>query len=326
MIEALIRKWLARLPHPFLARHRKAGYRYQISILQAEFSLTQVLDAPAAGRSFFEQIIRENLDLGRPEHVQLIFDRRVNRRTPGLFRTCVITHGVVPSLHVNYKHSRIKQYHKEGRALRTETVINDPTDLGLLKRLGNLPALCRAGFAINRKLLELETISHDCNIGAEAFHSLTSPIQVKDQRASALRFGHERTMALLQAIGLFSLQPDGFSNRTLRERLAQLLGKRPDQLSAGSMTYDLRRLRLHGLIQRIPRSHRYRLTTQGCSAALFFSRTYLRLLRPALSWPLPATKPRHKSPLQPLLDAFDRFLQTTHLTPALGNLTHSPSS
>jgi hypothetical protein len=317
-IEALVRKWLARLPHPFLPRHRQAGCRYQISVLQAEFSLTQVLDAPAAGRSFFEQVIRENLDLGRPEHVQLIFARRNNRRTPGRFRTCVVTHGVIPSLHVNYKHSRIKQYHKEGKALRTETVVNDTTDLGILKGLANLPALGHAGFAINRRLLELETLSHDCNIGAEAFHSINSPVQHKRQRASALRFGHERTMALLQAIGLFSLQPEGFSNRTLRERLAQLLGKRPDQLSPGSMTYDLRRLRLHGLIERIPSSHRYHLTARGCSTALFYSRTYLRLLQPALSWPAPATAPRQPSPLNPLLRAFDHFLESTHLLPAAG--------
>lgn len=315
-IEALVRKWLARLPHPFLPRHRRDGYRYRISILQAEFSLTQVLDAPAAGRSFFEQVIRENIDLGRPEHVQLIFGRRITRRTPGLFRTCVVTHGVVPSLHVNYKHSRIKQYHKEGKALRTETVVNDTTDLGILKGLSNLPELCQAGFAINRRLLELQTLSHDCNIGALAFHSITNPICRKRQRASALRFGHHRTMALLHAIGLFSLQPEGFSNRTLRERLAQLLGKRPDQISPGSMTYDLRRLRLHGLIQRIPHSHRYQLTSTGCSVALFFSRAYLRLLRPALSWPLPEPSPPHRSPLKPLFAAFDRFLQSTHLLPA----------
>lgn len=315
-IEAFVRKWLARLPHPFLPRHRREGYHYQISILQAEFSLTQVLDAPAAGRSFFEQIIRENIDLGRPDHVQLIFGRRVNRRTPGLFRTCVVTHGVVPSLHVNYKHSRIKQYHKEGRALRTETVINDATDLGLRKGLVNLPHLCTAGFAINRRLLELETLSHDCNIGAEAFDSLTSPVLVGKQRASALRFGQERTMALLQAVGHFSIQTRGFSNRDLRERLAQLLGKTPDQLSANSMTYDLRRLRLHGLIQRIPKSHRYRLTPNGAATALFFSRTYLRVLRPALSWPAPSTPSRLDAPVRKLLAAFDSFLQTTHLLPA----------
>src|SRR5207253_3388458 len=86
-IDALLRKWFRKLPHPFTGKDRQAGYRYQISILQAEFSLTQVLDLPVTGRVFFEEVIRENLDIGRPDQVQLIFDRRVNRRTPGKFRT-----------------------------------------------------------------------------------------------------------------------------------------------------------------------------------------------------------------------------------------------
>ncbi len=113
-IDALLRKWLARLPHPFSPADRAAGYRYQISMLQAEFSLTQVLDRPVSGRTFFEQVIRDNLNLGRPDQVGLVFDRRIQtgrrRRTPGRFRTRVITEEVTPSLHVDYKHTTIKQY------------------------------------------------------------------------------------------------------------------------------------------------------------------------------------------------------------------------
>src|SRR5665811_2297744 len=136
-IDALLRKWLARVPHPFSPADRAAGYRYDVSILQAEFSLTQMLDRPVSGRIFFEQVIRDNLDLGRPDQVTLVFDRRLLRTgprpTPGRFRTRVITEGVTPSLHVDYKHARIKQYHKEGHALRTETTINDAADFGLGK-------------------------------------------------------------------------------------------------------------------------------------------------------------------------------------------------
>ena len=115
-IDALLRKWLAILPSPFTDDDEAAGYRYELSIQQAEFSLTQMLDAPVSGRIFFEQVIRDNLDIGRPDHVGLIFNRRILRRgrrpTPGRFRTRVITDGVVPSLHVDYKHTKIKQYHK----------------------------------------------------------------------------------------------------------------------------------------------------------------------------------------------------------------------
>jgi hypothetical protein len=160
-IDRLLRKWLRRLPHPFPARDRAAGYRYDLSILQAEFSLTQVLDQPVTGRIFFEEVIRENLDIGRPSQVSLIFDRRINRCTPGRFRTRVITNGVVPSLHIDYKKSRIKQYHKLLEALRTETTINDTRDFGIGRRIENLAELRKIGFAANRRLLDVQRIGHD---------------------------------------------------------------------------------------------------------------------------------------------------------------------
>src|SRR6202007_2053755 len=166
-IDQLLRKWLARLPHPFSAADRAAGYRYDVSTLQAEFSLTQVLDRPLSGRIFFEEVIRENLDLGRPDQVQLVFARRVTRRTPGRFRTRVLTQGVTPSLHVDYKNTRIKQYHKEGRGLRTETTMNSTRDFGIGKRLHNLPALREIGFQANRRVLDVQTISQDCAGGDE---------------------------------------------------------------------------------------------------------------------------------------------------------------
>ncbi len=93
----------------------------------------------------------------------------------------------------------------------------------------------------------------------------------------------------------FALQACGFTNRELRERLAPLLGLSPDNLSQGRMTYDLRRLRLHGLIERVPRSHRYLLTQQGIITALFFTRSYARVLRSgcAQAFPLPTGKAAH---------------------------------
>ena len=187
-----------------------------MSILQAEFSLTQVLDRPLCGRVFFEEVIRENLDLGRPDQVQLIFDRRVTKRTAWRFRTRVITEGVTPSLHIDYKRSRIKQYHKEGRALRTETTINDPRDFAIGKRLSNLPALRRLGFQANRRLLNVQRISQDCAIGEDAFQDVNRPVEINGQRASALRFADPVVQALFAALLVFRLLPRGFSNRALR--------------------------------------------------------------------------------------------------------------
>jgi hypothetical protein len=305
-IEALLRKWLAVLPHPFSAEDRRAGYRYDMSILQAEFSLTQVLDRPLTGRLFFEEVIRENLDIGRPDQAQLIFARRVTKRTPGRFRTRVITAGVTPSLHVDYKSARIKQYHKEGRGLRTETTVNNPRDFRIGKRLTNLPALRQVGFQANRRLLDVQKISHDCAIGEAAFQRVTTPAVVGEQRAAALPFADPRVQALFAALVLFCLLPRGFSNRDLRERLAPLLGLDPGAMTPGRMTYDLRRLRLHGLIERIPCTHRYRPTEQGLRIALFFTRTHARLVRPGLSHvlaPAPLGAARPGSPFAKLEEA-----------------------
>src|SRR5262249_38437944 len=238
-IAALLRNWLARLPHPFTDQDRKAAYRYDLSILQAEFSLTQVLDRPLTGRIFFEEVIRENLDLGRPDQVQLIFGRRVTSQTPGRFRTRVLTEGVTPSLHVDYKRSRIKQYHKEGRALRTETTINDARDFRLGKRLVNLPALRQIGFQANRRLLDVQRISQDCALGEDAFRRVNEPVTVAGQRASALRFADAAVQALFTALLAFRLLPRGFSNRDLRDHWAPLLGKAPEALTPGQMTYHL---------------------------------------------------------------------------------------
>ena len=228
-------------------------------------------------------MLRENLDMGRPDHVQLIFDRRVTRRTPSRYRTRVITDRVTPSLHVDYKHSRIKQYHKEGRALRTETVINDTYDFDVGRRLRNLEDLKKIGFTANRRLLGVQRLSHDRTIGADVLDELHRPVCIDGQRAPALRFGDRRVQALLAAVLRFDLLPHGFRNRELREGVASLCGLSLDDYGTGRMTYDLRRLRLRGLIERIPGTRRYQLSAEGVCVALAYHRTQARVLGPVLS-------------------------------------------
>jgi hypothetical protein len=320
-IDALLRKWLRILPHPFAPEDEAAGYRYELSILQAEFSLTQMLDRPVSGRIFFEQVLHDNLDIGRPDHVSLVFDRRVIRKgrsaTPGRFRTRVITNGVVPSLHIDYKNTKIKQYHKEGRALRTETTINDTRDFGLSKRLTNLPALRQIGFSANRRLLGVQRLSHDPIRGAASFVHLTAPI-VTDTgtRIPGLRFGDVRVHALLQALLIHRLLPHGFTNRELRALVASLLGTPTEDITAGKMTYDLRRLRAHGLITRVPRSRRYQITDTGLTQALLFTHAHNHLLRTGLAEitdPDPPAPSRLRAADRAYHAAFDELARYAHL-------------
>lgn len=287
-IQAVLGKWLAKLPYPFTDEDTASGYRYEASIIQAEFSLTQMLDRPVTGRIFLEQLIRDNLDIGRPDRISLIFGRRIHtgrkRSTPGTFRTRVITDNVTPTVRVEYKKSKIKQYHKEGRALRTETVINDPGDFYIGKRLSNLPALRQVGFTANRRLLDVQRISHDPADGAAAITAITDPILTDTgTRIPGLRFTDTRAQALFTALCVFRILPNGFTNRDLRTHLAPLLGKHFEDITSGQTSYDLRRLRAHGLITRIPRTHRYQVTDSGLRHALFLTRLHNRFLRTGLA-------------------------------------------
>ena len=178
-IDKLLRKWLARLPHPFTRQDRAAGYRYDVSILQAEFSLTQVLDRPLSGRVFFEEVIRENLDIGRPDQVQLIFNRRVIRRTPGRFRTRVLTEKchTVTSASTTSVHGSRSSITKRAAAPADRDHHQRPARPGIGKRLSSLPALRRLGFQANRRLLDVQRISQDA-IGEDAFRGVNGPTEV----------------------------------------------------------------------------------------------------------------------------------------------------
>ncbi len=185
---------------------------------------------------------------------------------------------------MDYKNSKIKQYHKLGKAIRTETTINDARDFGIGKRLTNLPALRQIGFTANRRLLAAQTLSHDPIAGAGALAQVTSPvITPAGTRIAGMPFTDPRVQALLSVLCIFRLLPHGFTNAVLRRHLAPLLGKDPELMTSGQITYDLRRLRTHGLIERIPGTFRYQVTDTGLRTARYLTRVHDRLLRTGLA-------------------------------------------
>lgn len=288
-IRAFFDQWVEQLPWPLSAEDRAAGYGHELSIWQLEVSKTLVFHDPEQGRALVEQIIRDNLDLGRPDRVSLIFERRVTKRTPSEFHTRVIQHGVLPSIRIRYKHSALKLYFKDGRALRVEMMINNASDFymnrGLLKNWDPLVAL---GQKFNHRLLEQLCLSQDCFLPLDEVRSLGQPTRLENgQRASALRFADERVMALLASLICQTFIPGELTNKTLRPRVAQFLNRDEQSYTSAQMSYDLRRLRLKGLIVRLPRSHRYQLTEMGSKIAIFFTKLYTRVFRPGLSACLP---------------------------------------
>jgi hypothetical protein len=275
-IQRFFERWLHRLPNPFTAADRRAGYTYQLSTLQLEVSRTEVFDRPLHGRQFFEQVILQQIDLGRPEKIQVIFNRRPSRRRgqqPARVR--VFTQEVDPSLQVSRRNTRVKQYWKCDRALRTETTFNDTYDFNIGRSLKNLPQLIERGRDINYRLLWMERQSQRCTPAASVFEQLVMPTGEPGRRAPGLRFGDPRTVALFGALSQFNLNVfGGFYAKQLRPIVEHHLAR---PYSITQMGYDLGRLIKKGLLERLPRTNRYRLTALGRQLTLFVTQVYNRL-------------------------------------------------
>ena len=259
-------RWMSRLPLPLTEHDRAAGYWWELSMRQVEVSRTLVFDAPRHARSFFEALVADNLDIGRPDSVELIFHgpRHLGRppKLDCVAKTKIVTRGTEVTVNAFYKNSRIKQYLKHGRALRIETVINSPDDLRCHRRLAHLDELQARARAINRRLLDTERVGQGCVLASPAFERIARPTLTEDgRRAPALRFGDPRVQALTGALCTTMLAVTGITNKSLRALMTALLDG--IDYTTNQASYDLARLRLNGLIDRVPGKNRYRLTSDG---------------------------------------------------------------
>jgi hypothetical protein len=179
--------------------------------------------------------------------------------------------------------------------MRIETVVNAPRDLGCNARLPNLDDLQVKARACNRRILDAERVGQGCVLASPAFERIAHPtVDAAGCRTPALRFGDPRVMALTGALCQTLLAATGFTNKNLRVLIAGLLGS---DYRPGQMTYDLRRLRLAGLIRRLPRSHRYLLTDDGIRIAIFYTKIYNRLLIPLTAADQPQAPPELRAAL-----------------------------
>ncbi len=281
-IEVFFQRWLSRLPLPLGPADRRGGYWWELSMAQVEVSRTIVFTQPRYARGFFDALVTDNLDLGRPDTIEIIFDRQVRngrqRATGGVFKTKVITRGVDVTVNAFYKHSRIKQYLKDQRALRIETVINAPGDLGCQRRLHNLDELQARARAVNARLLDTERAGQGCVLANPVFERIARPtVDAAGRRATAMRFGDSRVQALAGALCVTLCAVTGITNRSLRALMTGLLGA---PYSMAQASYDLARLRRNGLITRRPHANTYDLTPDGLAFAVFYTKVHDRVLAP----------------------------------------------
>jgi len=321
-VRGLLGRMLAVVPSPLTLDDRRAGFCWSFSVAQLEVSDTAVFDQPRRARAWFEAAIGAHLDLGRPERVSLVVDRTVVSRgkykTPGRFSTEVITTDTAPQLQVHYKSSKVKGYLKEGRALRVETTVNNPVDFGLKKTLNadNWKALRRLGAEVNARFLSALGEGQAGLPDPATLESVVLPTTHEGQRAPGFRFGDPRTMALLACVAAFAHVFVGLTNKALRAQMAALWRA---GYSSAQATYDLRRLRLKGFIERIPGTHTYRATPEGLRTAVLFTHLASRVVVPALTDLAQLARPQPPVP-RPLAAAWrsyekelESFVKSAHL-------------
>lgn len=303
-------KWLAVLPSSLDAADRRAGFRYEFSVRQFEFSDTAVFDRPGNGRAWFDAAIRDHLDLGRPERVSLVFDRKIISRgprpTPGRFATKVVTRGVDPQIQIHYRASKVKAYFKESRALRVETTVNNPDDFGVRRTLNhaNWTELRHVGADCNARFLQAVGEGEPSPPDAATLESVVLPsITADGARAPGLRFGDPRVTALLAAVACFAHVVGGLTNRGLCQLMTGLLDRPYTNRQA---TYDLSRLRRKGFIERVPGRQLYRVTTQGRALACFLTKLSARVLVPVMSELDVQTSPARGTP-RPIVAAWRQY-------------------
>ncbi len=318
-IQAFFDRWMARVPVPLTEADRAAGYWWELSMRQVEVSRTLVFAAPRQARAFFEALVADNLDLGRPEHVEILFKRSPRGRKPkdpagGTFKTTIDRNNQGVTINAFWRHSRVKQYLKDGRALRVETVVNSPDDLGVARRLHNLPELQARARAINSRLLDTERVGQGCVFDSPAFARISQPTLTQDgRRAPGLRFGDPRVMALAGALANTLCAVTGITNKSLRALMTGLLGT---AYSMNQASYDLSRLARNGIITRIPHRNLYALTGDGLRFAVFYTKVHDRLLRPLMAGDQPQAPPPLRAALRVIDGEVTRRLAEARLPAA----------
>ncbi len=180
-VQAFFDRWIEQIPTPRGSDDRAAGHWWELSMRQVEISRTLVLDDPRRARSSFEAQVADNIGIDRPEKVSMVFVHGRGRPTKQPHRGRIFTTGTEVRIDFRYKHSRVKQYIKQGRALRIETVINNPGDLGVARRLHNLPHLIDKARAVNQRLLMIERAGQSCAIGSALFERIHLPYHHEGQ-------------------------------------------------------------------------------------------------------------------------------------------------
>jgi hypothetical protein len=326
-------KWLARFTPFFSERERgQAGCQHRLFFSQVEFCDNLIFHRRAALDKLGERLLDANRTIGQPNKITVIFGRKITKQYRGKLQTEIEDmHLPNPVIRSHYRNGFIKQYVRDHLILRTEAATNNVTDYGVNKAVEHLPALRDKLSAIDDSYLNIQQDILETFIDRGHLQRLARPtLTPSGKRIPGLKLENPRQLALMHALVRFAQIPaaNTFSTGEIHPYLAAALTGRGEQYSLTALRYDLSKLRAKGLVEKLPRSRRYRLSAPGYSVCLIFLKLFDRVYAPltaGLLQPVDADTAllQHKRSsldrlYQRITNALDRLLQ------ALG-LTFSPS-
>lgn len=281
-------KWLAQLTPFFTARERRqAGVEHRLFFSQIEYCDNLIFSRRAAVDELSQRLLDANRTIGQPNKISIIFGHKVQKNHKGKLQTVIedldLPHPVIRS---HYKNGFIKQYVRDDSNLRTEPSTNNVTDYGVGKALENLPELKKKLSNVIDRYHDVQQDILESFVDRGQLQILIQPTVLPNgKRIPGLKLDHPRQLALMHALVRFShlAAQDSFSTAEIHTDTAEALGLTTEQYTLGSLRYDLSKLRAKGLVQRLDKSRRYRLTADGYRICVVFLKLFEKLYAPLTS-------------------------------------------
>ncbi len=282
------RKWLRQLTPFFTERERRqAGVEHRLFFSQIEYCDNLIFSRRAAVDELSQRLLDANRTIGQPNKITVIFGRKVQKIHAGKLQTVIEDLGLPnPVIRSHYKNGFIKQYVRDNSNLRTEPATNNVTDYGVGKALENLPELREKLSGIIDRYHDVQQDILESFVDRGQLQTLIQPtILPNGKRIPGLKLDHPRQLALMHALVRFShlAAQDSFSTTEVHADTAEAFGCTTTEYTLGSLRYDLSKLRAKGLVQRLDKSRRYRLTADGYRICVVYLKLFEKLYAPLTS-------------------------------------------
>jgi hypothetical protein len=278
-------KWLAYFTPFFSERERKhMGCQHRLFFAQVEYCDNLIFHRRAALDEMGERLLDANRTIGQPNLITTIFGRKVTKLYRGKLQTVIEDLDLPnPVIRSHYGNGFIKQYVRDHLNLRTEPATNNVADYGIGKAVENLPQLRERMSTITDNYLNVQQDILETFVDRGQLRKLAEPtILPNGRRIPGLKIDHPRQLALMHGLVRFAHIAAGstFLTQEIHPYMLEALGLSEAEYRLASLRYDLSKLRAKGLVDKVPRSRRYRLTPQGYSICLVFLKLFDRIYAP----------------------------------------------